>query len=171
MLTMQDCWARAVVGHFRWALFMDFDELLIIPPGWTAAALFEAHRALSFGGHVPCDSQHPYDAARCERTLKGGRKIALRTDLDTSRTPKEKEWTAPQFIHGHPLELLLPKDSGVFFARFRNCHPPRNISDPVLLNELTYQAALNELQMPESKFKLCPSIMDKRQESFVWSYD
>ena len=149
---------------------MDFDEVLIIPPGWTTALAFDSHRAISFGGHIPCGKEHSFDAARCDRVSKGARKYALRADLETANSTQELEWAAPQFIHGHPLELLLPKDSGVFFAHFHSCHPPHNISDASQFHELAFQAKLSGFEDPKPSYEPCPPALDKKGHIRPWLY-
>lgn len=46
LLTMRDCWARGVSGGALWSGSFDIDELLAIPPGWSAAPAFADAYAL-----------------------------------------------------------------------------------------------------------------------------
>lgn len=46
VLTMRDCWARGVSGGAAWSASFDMDELLAVPPGWSAAPAFAAASAV-----------------------------------------------------------------------------------------------------------------------------
>ena len=137
--------------------FVDLDELLLIPRGWTTASIFQSHQGLSFGSYNPCDTR-PYDAAPCQRVWKGHRKYALRTDVATH--------TAPQYIHGHPLEHILPVSSGIFIAHLKRC-AISNISNMVKV--LSKEASLSDLEMNGGK--ACPPEKDNKGNLLLWRYD
>lgn len=46
VLTMRDCWARGVSGGAAWSASFDMDELLAVPPGWSAAPAFATAHAI-----------------------------------------------------------------------------------------------------------------------------
>jgi hypothetical protein len=157
ILAIKDCWARASAAEHSWTLFVDLDELLLIPRGWTTASIFQSHQGLSFGSYNPCDTR-PYDAAPCQRVWKGHRKYALRTDVATH--------TAPQYIHGHPLEHILPVSSGIFIAHLKRC-AISNISNMVKV--LSKEASLSDLEMNGGK--ACPPEKDNKGDLLLWRYD
>jgi len=104
LLGMKDCHARAVAAGATWVVFIDRDEALMAPPGWSTAAAFDRAAAISFGSVRDADhDQHP-----CRNAWRGHRKYALRV--------RGVDVNAPGYIHGDPRALVVNVSSGVFVA-------------------------------------------------------
>lgn len=135
-----------------------FDEILLIPHGWSTAPAFDVHTALSFGSSNAC-AKSPFDDASCSRVWKGHRKYAIRTQ----KTEPLNRLLPPQYIHGHPAEFMIPKSSGVFIAHLSRCSIS-NISDLVFL---PHEASLGALKTIGS----CPPERDKEGALVPWIYN
>lgn len=62
VLSMRDCWARSVAGGAAWTLFVDLDEFLVVPSGWTKASRFANLSSIRSRLRLPSPVLHRPDA-------------------------------------------------------------------------------------------------------------
>ena len=111
ILAARDCFSRATSSGVAWALFMDVDEFLVIPPGWSGLD-FGGSRALSFGSKDPCAEKQP---TPCAHTFEGHRKYAISTAVRKGMAP-----LPPSYIHGDFRETKFNANGGVFMLHVRS---------------------------------------------------
>ena len=57
MLAIKDCFARASAAGNSFAIYLDIDEMLVVPPGWSSSPAMKDHLALSFASRSACDKR------------------------------------------------------------------------------------------------------------------
>ena len=153
MLTIKDCFARASAAGNSFAIFLDMDEMLVVPPGWSSSLAMKGHLALSFASRNACD-KGSFD--NCRRVWMGHRKYALRT---LTKYPH----IFPGYIHCHPAETTLPMSSGMFVLHFGGCKG-LNTSE---IEDFKHEASLSHLSLG---LPTCPPEKDKNGNSKPWVY-